>query len=71
MPVVKNSTRNIRKKPVKLPPEGPLGRKYSTPMTASAMTMKFQNVTFAPPSLSDSQPPNGRISAPTSGPSQA
>ena len=49
----------------------PLGRKYSTPTTASAMTTKFQKVTRAPPSLSESQPPKGRTSAPTSGPSQA
>ncbi len=35
------------------------------------MAMKVQKVTRAPPSLSDSQPPSGRTSAPTSGPSQA
>ena len=33
--------------------------------------MKFQNVTRAPPTLSASQPPTGRISAPRKGPIQA
>ena len=59
------------KNPAKLPPEPPEGRNQSTPTTDSSMTMKFQNVTAAPPSLSDSQPPKGRISAPRSGPIQA
>ena len=35
------------------------------------MATKFQSVTRAPPSLSESQPPTGRASAPTSGPRKA
>ncbi|EKD98198.1 MAG: hypothetical protein ACD_23C00542G0002 [uncultured bacterium] len=42
-----------------------------TPTTASAMTTKFHSVTRAPPSLSASQPPKGRTTAPTNGPNQA
>ena len=42
-----------------------------TPIVAAPMTMKFQNVTIAPPTLSASQPPNGRESEPTKGPRNA
>ena len=35
---------------------------------ATTMPMKLTNVTFAPPNLSASFPPTGRISEPSSGP---
>ncbi len=41
------------------------------PPTLAAMTMKFQKVTRAPPSLSAIHPPTGRMIAPTSGPRNA
>ena len=56
-----------RRKPVK----SLMPTKYSTPIVAAPMAMKFQNVTMAPPTLSASKPPNGRDSEPTSGPRNA
>jgi hypothetical protein len=55
---------NIVGKPAKLSPITLAGKKYSTPITANAITIKFQNVTCAAPSLSASQPLTWRISAP-------
>lgn len=51
MPVVRNRTMNARKK--------------STAPTLRAMTTNVQNVTRAPPTLSESHPPIGRDTDPT------
>ena len=67
MPVVTNRIRNIARKPVK----SLMPTKYSTPIVAAPIAMKFQNVTIAPPTLSASRPPSGRDSEPTSGPRNA
>ena len=71
MPVSTNSTMNSARKPRKFPPEAPLGRKYSTPPTAAIIRPNTQNVSDAPPVLSDNQPPIGRAIAPTRGPRKA
>ncbi len=44
--------------------------KYPAPIVAAIITSVSQCVTRAPPSLSDSQPPTGRINAPTPAPIQ-
>ena len=67
IPVVTNSIRNIVRNPAKLL----ISMKYMTPIVAAAIATKFQNVTWAPPILSASKPPTGRISEPTSGPRKA
>src|SRR5215207_5483221 len=64
MPEVIKRTINERKKPA----NDPTARKQSTAATPRAIATKFQNVTLAPPILSESQPPNGRDNEPTIGP---
>src|ERR1035437_3549948 len=70
-PVQANSSMNIQKNPEKLPALTACGRKLITPSTAAIITTKLQNVTAAPPSLAEIQPPATRASAPTSGPRNA
>ena len=65
--MVTNRIRNITRNPAK----SFVPTKYSTPIVAAAIAMKFQNVTIAPPTLSASKPPNGRDNEPTSGPMNA
>ena len=61
MPVVTNRNRNDHEEAGEVAARAAcVGRNCSTPTTPSAITTKFQNVTRAPPSLSASQPPNGR-----------
>ena len=76
MPVVKNSTRKLTKKPAKLlPAPGSAvrcGQEVQHADTRRRPSRRSsRSVTRAPPILSASQPPNGRTTAPTSGPSQA
>ncbi len=68
IPVSANSTMNMARKPAKLPALPSAGRNISTPTTAAIMPAKVNSVTRAPPSLSEIQPPTGRVSAPASGP---
>ncbi|MCY1210885.1 hypothetical protein D9M72_225850 [compost metagenome] len=70
-PVSANSTMNMIRKPLKSPARPPAGRKTITPSTAAIMPANVNSVTRAPPSLSDTQPPTGRVSEPTSGPRNA
>ena len=62
---------NMARKPLKSPPCPFTGMNIITPSTAAIMPTKVNSVTRAPPSLSDTQPPSGRVSEPTSGPRKA
>ncbi|MNL89831.1 hypothetical protein D3C87_2204020 [compost metagenome] len=62
---------NMARKPLKSPPWPPTGRNITTPSTAAIMPAKVNSVTRAPPSLSDTQPPTGRVNEPTNGPRNA
>src|SRR6266705_5994846 len=64
MPVKTNSAMN----PMKNSTNDFCNDAASTQDVHTVMAMKFQNVVLAPPILSASQPPTGRISDPTSGP---
>src|SRR5690606_24273143 len=62
---------NIARKPVKLAgPAGP-STDMSTPSTARLKAANTSRVKRAPPTLSEIQPPSGRVSDPTSGPRKA
>ena len=72
MPLRANSIIKQAKKPQKLPDWVSDGRNDNTPNTAAIMPINTHWVILAPlPVLSAIQPPNGRVSAPISGPRKA
>src|SRR3972149_1559390 len=71
MPVVTNSNTKLAKNQSGELLSVPVGRNAKIAIAATSMTAKFQKVTLPPPRRSDNQPPSGRTSAPSSGPTKA
>src|SRR3546814_2889632 len=71
MPAMANRTRNASRNPGKLPWLCAPGNESMTAHTPSIMMKKTHKVIFAPPILSASHPPSGRMAAPSNGPIQA